>query len=176
MLVRCAWLPSSTVHLTMHRETNCKQLQLSPGASNLQVLYNIARSVSELHASGFVHRDIQPSNVIKLAHENRWSVISFRRTVRAGSSARVRYSLAYAAPEAVSADVNGKRHMLVTPALDSWSLGILAMELFTGKAVFDSSMSDHDVRFMFDACPQCTTFAPATGYIKLDTHSQRVWL
>ena len=160
----------------MHNSSIYMKELLLPSTSVVQVLYNIARSISELHASGFVHRDIQPSNVIWLPRENRWSVISFRRTAQAGSSARVRYSLAYASPEAISADVNGKRHMLVSPALDAWSLGILAMELFTGQAVFDSSMSDHDVRFMFDACPQCTTFAPATGYIKLDTHSQRVWL
>ena len=111
----------------------------------MQVLYNIARAVSELHASGFVHRDIQPSNVIWLPRENRWSVISFRRTVRSGEYARVRYSLNYAAPEAIHADVNGKRSMLITPAIDAWSLGILAMELFTGTTVFDSSLNDHEV-------------------------------
>lgn len=135
------------------------------------MLYNIARSISELHASGFVHRDIQPSNVIWLPRENRWSVISFRRTAPAGESARVRYSLAYAAPEAISADVNGRRSMTVTPALDAWSLGVLAIELFTGTAVFDAALSDHEVRV-------CSVHAPdaITLYAEAMLGSITLWL
>jgi eukaryotic-like serine/threonine-protein kinase len=112
----------------------------------MQVLYSIARSISELHAAGFVHGDIQPCNVIWLPRENRWSVIGFRRTVRVGERVPLRYNPTYAAPEVIQAYLDGQRHMEATPALDAWSLGVLALELFTGKAAFDSSLCNHAVR------------------------------
>jgi serine/threonine protein kinase len=88
----------------------------------------------DLHAAGYVHRDLKPANIMWLPSQNRWTLIDFGCAVRIGSKAHTGFTLAYAAPEAVRAHYRSDEDTLVaTEALDAWSVGVLAVELFTGR-------------------------------------------
>jgi serine/threonine protein kinase len=102
----------------------------------LQLLSNIAERLSDMHEAGFVHRDLKPANVMWLPRENRWTVIDFGCAARIGAAAPPSFTLAYAAPEVVRALVMGTRTVVTTPALDAWSLGVMAFELLTGSPAF----------------------------------------
>jgi serine/threonine protein kinase len=102
----------------------------------LQVLSNVAARLSDMHEAGFVHRDLKPANVMWLPRENRWTVIDFGCTARIGAPAPLAYTLAYAAPEVVRAFELGANSIESNPALDAWSLGVMAFELLTGSSAF----------------------------------------
>ena len=84
-----------------------------------------------------MHRDLKPANVMWLPRQNRWTVIDFGCVARIGQKAPLSFTLAYAAPEVVTAYQRRKSHIQCGPALDAWSLGILAFELLTGAPAFD---------------------------------------
>ena len=112
---------------------------------SLQIIHHICETLVDLHASGFVHRDLKPANIMWLPSQNRWTLIDFGCAARIGEQARTGFSLCYAAPEAVRAAVREQvRSIEAATALDSWSLGVLAVELFTGKPALVSFHSGHE--------------------------------
>jgi serine/threonine protein kinase len=112
----------------------------------MQVLSHIAARLSKLHAAGYVHRDIKPAHIMWLPRKKRWTLIDFGCAARAGEEAKIGYSLHYTAPEVLRAHRTGAHSMLVDEALDAWSMGILAIEMFTGEPVFDLMQSRAQVR------------------------------
>ena len=58
------------------------------------------------------------------------------RLTPAGSTATLSFSLKYAAPEVVHALEAGSRSIEVHPAVDIWSIGVIAFELLTGERAF----------------------------------------
>jgi hypothetical protein len=69
-----------------------------------------------------------------LPSQNRWTLIDFGCVAEIGSEARMGFSIPYAAPEIVTAVFREHRlTMIANTALDAWSVGILAVELFGGK-------------------------------------------
>jgi eukaryotic-like serine/threonine-protein kinase len=102
----------------------------------LQMLSNISARLADMHEAGFVHRDLKPANVMWLPRENRWTVIDFGCAARIGAPAPLSFTLAYAAPEVVHAFEMGAKSIESTPALDAWSLGVMAFELLTGLPAF----------------------------------------
>ena len=103
----------------------------------LQVLTHIADRLQDLHGAGYVHRDIKPGNIMWLPRTKRWTLIDFGCAAHTGSHTNVGFSLFYAAPEALRSYMRGDREAGATEALDAWSLGVLAIELLTGRTVFD---------------------------------------
>jgi hypothetical protein len=50
----------------------------------LQVMVHIARKLEQLHAAGWVHRDLKPGNAIWLPSQNSWTLIDFGCAARTG--------------------------------------------------------------------------------------------
>ena len=130
----------------------------------MQVITHIAACLARLHDSGYVHRDLKPANIMWLPRENRWTVIDFGCTARAGESAPMRLSLAYAAPEVVAAAHESAPSIRAAASMDSWSLGVVAVELLADSTMFDVWCSKRQVRALLLRPPssrQASHFLPA---------------
>eukprot|EP00892_Ulva_mutabilis_P006547 jgi/Ulvmu1/4264/UM194_0004.1 len=103
----------------------------------LAVLSNISKRLADMHAAGYVHRDLKPANVMWLPRQNRWTIIDFGCVACIGAQSPVSYTLAYAPPEVLAACEARQPCMRASPALDSWSLGVMAYELLTGAPAYD---------------------------------------
>ncbi|NJR43019.1 MAG: phosphotransferase, partial [Akkermansiaceae bacterium] len=81
------------------------------------MLSHIADRLSDLHGSGYVHRDIKPGNIMFLPRTKRWTLIDFGCAAKTGSHARTGFSLFYAAPEALREYMAGEDGLVATEAL-----------------------------------------------------------
>lgn len=105
-------------------------------APRAQVLAHVAMRLRDLHAAGYVHRDVKPENIMFLPRENVWTVIDFGCTARVGEAAPLSYTLVYAAPEIADAVEKGVRTVVADAAMDAWALGVVAFELLTRQSAF----------------------------------------
>ena len=118
------------------RTQHVRQPTLLQCRMSLQVLSNISQRLADMHDAGYVHRDLKPANVMWLPRENRWTIIDFGCVARVGEKVSLSFTLAYAAPEVVHAVYANQYSMEASPALDAWSLGVMAFELLTGAPAF----------------------------------------
>ncbi len=96
------------------------------------VLTQLAPAVDYAHSMRMVHRDIKPGNILVRGHDPLDLVLAdfglarfLAQTREMRTSSR---TSAYAAPEAATGDTS--------TALDWWSLGIVMVELLTGRSPF----------------------------------------
>eukprot|EP00892_Ulva_mutabilis_P000511 jgi/Ulvmu1/10460/UM063_0016.1 len=109
----------------------------------MQVLSSISRRVAELHDAGLVHRNLKPTTILWLPRESKWTLTNFANAARIGQAAPLRFTLAYAAPEAAAAVQLQEHALLAEPSQDAWALGVLAVEIFTGSPPFDMISTGH---------------------------------
>ncbi len=119
--------------VTEHREHGDT---ISP-LRTLTILLRIAEGIDAVHATGIVHRDVKPSNVVIEEDTGRPVLVDFGLAV---PSADPEAALAigtpqYMAPEQAGVGVPGAT---VTARTDVYSLGITAFEMLAGKLPFES--------------------------------------
>ena len=73
------------------------------------MISQLASRLTELHALGYVHRDLKPGNVMWLPRENRWTIIDFGCVARTSTEAKLGFTVSYAAPEVIAAYRRGDR-------------------------------------------------------------------
>jgi len=128
------WCPGRTI------ETLLNERKRLPLDETLPIIEPIADALAHAHATGVVHRDVKPSNVVLVENAGTLSprLIDFGiakigdpKNVSTGgdsaatTSASATFTLAYAAPE----QVVGSR---TTPRTDVHALGLLFLEMLTG--------------------------------------------
>jgi len=119
------------------------------------VLKQLIEAVARLHSRGIVHRDIKPSNILCLMGSDvdtsqqlmysdirnttcvlgDFSSAYNREAARAlytGGPSRFEHTDEYAPPEAVFGYAYGMREGIL-PSFDSWSIGVVALELLLGS-------------------------------------------
>ena len=95
----------------------------------LEVLEELSAALQHLHQQGIIHRDLKPANVLVRTLDPLDLVLT-DFGIASSSHATVHYTSAhrtirYAAPETIAGEVS--------TASDYWSLGIMLVELLTGR-------------------------------------------
>jgi predicted ATPase/class 3 adenylate cyclase len=115
------------------------------GQLDLPTLLNLgrlmARSLATVHASGVVHRDISPSNVIWDRTDGRLTLIDFDIAARlvAGSNSISATSVMQGTLAYMSPEQTGRMNRAVDTRSDLYSVGALLYELSTGVLPFDAA-------------------------------------
>eukprot|EP00959_Pyramimonas_sp_CCMP1952_P067938 1418030-Pyramimonas_sp.AAC.2 len=115
------------------------------GRLNFRQLSTVDITHTHGACAGLVHRDLKPHNVVKVAIDDSWKLIDMASCGNDGKESPIDYTLRYAAPEVVQAEMSGKKTSKVNAASDMWSLGVIMYELYTGKRLFDDSMPEGDI-------------------------------
>ena len=112
-------------------------------SASISVMRSVLAGVGFLHQYGFIHRDLDPSNVM-LTQEGATKVIDFGICKRIGMSSyggagltqagQFLGKVAYAAPELILGDLKSQG-----PATDIYALGIMLYQLIMGALPVDGS-------------------------------------
>ena len=111
------------------------RLRLGPlaPAEVAEVVTTLAVGLDHVHASGVVHRDVKPANVLfdrdGVAHLGDFGIAQWFETATLTSNGTTLGTAAYMAPEQLRGDAVG-------PAADVWALGAVAIESLLGRRLF----------------------------------------
>jgi serine/threonine protein kinase len=114
-----------------------------PPARVAAILDAVASALQLAHDHGITHRDLKPANIVAHRYESGervYKVIDFGLAAMKATGDETRLTdpafflgtLAYAAPEQMRGDA-------ITPAADTYALGVIAYEMLTGRRPFDAA-------------------------------------
>ena len=113
----------------------------------LKLAYKLVLALQDIHSAGFVHRDINPSNIIWNYKTDRLHIIDFGLALTPDQldqlpvlDSTFQGTLTYLAPEQT-----GRVNHKVDHRVDLYSLGATLYELFTGKPPF---LADSDLELV----------------------------
>ena len=124
--------------------------------ASLTVMHSLLEGISFLHHFGFIHRDLDPSNVM-LTQEGTTKIIDFGICKRIGMSSygggltqagQFLGKVAYAAPELILGDLKSQG-----PATDIYALGIMLYQMLMGQLPVsgsDQEVMDAHLKGKFD--------------------------
>lgn len=121
----------------LYRQYSCDRMRFA-----VFIVRNVLSGIMALHDAGYIHRDIDPSNIM-VTSDGKVKVIDFGICRRIGQGDSDRHltttgqfmgKAAYAAPELVTGDVSHQ-----SETTDLYAIGIMFYELITGKLPFDGA-------------------------------------
>jgi serine/threonine-protein kinase len=120
--------------MTEHREHG----DTIPQHRTLTILSRIAQGLDAVHATGIVHRDVKPANIVIEEDTGRPALVDFGLAVPSDdpSAALAIGTPHYMAPEQAGVGVPGAT---VTERTDVYALGIIAFEMLAGQLPFHST-------------------------------------
>uniref|UniRef100_A0A3P9JPD3 Serine/threonine-protein kinase Kist n=1 Tax=Oryzias latipes TaxID=8090 RepID=A0A3P9JPD3_ORYLA len=151
-----------TNHSCLGISTHCLLLELldvsvsellvrrSSEGHSMWLIQHCARDILEalafLHGEGYVHADLKPRNILWSADDECFKLIDFGLSFKQGNQ-DVKYiqTDGYRAPEAELqnslAQAGVEADSGCTAAVDLWSLGVILLEMFSGKKLKDTVRS-----------------------------------
>jgi eukaryotic-like serine/threonine-protein kinase len=129
---RFLYLAMEYIHGRTLRDVLTEHSRFSPAAA-LDIMTGVLDGLAAAHASGIVHRDVKPENVLMTA-DGRVKVADFGLARAQAAAGQTRAGLligtvAYVPPEQVAGEATGPRG-------DVYSAGVMLFELLTGRQPF----------------------------------------
>jgi eukaryotic-like serine/threonine-protein kinase len=126
------YLAMEYIHGRTLRQLLAERGRFSPAAA-LDIMTGVLDGLAAAHASGIVHRDVKPENVL-LTADGRVKVADFGLARAQAAAGQTRAGLligtvAYVPPEQVAGEATGPRG-------DVYSAGVMLFELLTGRQPF----------------------------------------
>lgn len=137
-----------------------------PAAEVEALVAGVCAALSAAHASGVVHGDLKPSNVL-LTASGRVAVMDFGLARGLEGSAPSSYGTpGYVSPEQVAG-------LPLTPASDLYALGVMVFELLTGELPFRGASATETAALRLHTPPDVSRLplqfrAPVLGCLSLD--------
>jgi len=127
-----------------------------PLERTLDIATQLARGLAVAHRAGLVHRDLKPAN-IGFTDDGVARILDFgvasRSDTGAGIGAPAMYgTIPYMAPELLKGAVAG-------PTADVWALGVILVEMLTGRRPFQGASEAQLVTAILNAPSQLALFA-----------------